>query len=56
MIKIKPEDMPDLEALKAQIDENLKKAYQRVLTEEVPDKFLTLLDQLRAKEDAEALK
>ena len=50
MTDTKPETAPNLAALRAQIDENLKTAYQRVLTEDVPDRFLSLLDQLRAKE------
>ncbi len=33
-----------------QIDENLKRVYQDVLTEAVPDRFLDLLAQLRATE------
>ena len=37
-------------AIKAQIDENLKRAYNETLTEDVPDRFKDLLDQLRAKE------
>lgn len=37
-------------AIKAQIDENLKRVYQEVLTEEVPDRFKDLLAQLKAKE------
>ncbi|MFE3837132.1 NepR family anti-sigma factor [Pseudogemmobacter sonorensis] len=37
-------------AIKAQIDENLRRAYEEVLTEEVPDRFKDLLAQLRAKD------
>ena len=37
-------------ALRAQIDENLKKVYEAALTEEVPDRFKDLLAQLKAKE------
>jgi len=33
-----------------QIDENLKRVYEDVLTEAVPDRFLDLLAQLRATE------
>jgi len=40
----------DTSGLKAQIDENLKRVYQEVLREEVPDKFKDLLEQLRKKE------
>ena len=35
------------EALKAQIDENLRRAYDAVLTEEVPDRFRDLLARLQ---------
>ena len=35
--------------LKAQIDENLKRIFDEVLKEEVPDRFKLLLDQLRQK-------
>lgn len=38
-------------ALKAQIDENLRRVYKEALTEEVPDKFKELLDRLKAAED-----
>lgn len=37
-------------AVTREIDENLKRVYQEALTEEVPDKFIQLLAQLRAKE------
>ena len=40
----------DSEALRAQIDENLKKVYQQALEEQVPDRFRDLLEQLRQKE------
>ena len=40
-------------ALKAQIDENLKRVYDAALTEEVPDRFKDLLAQLRAKGEAQ---
>ena len=35
--------------LKAQIDENLKRIYDETLKEEVPDRFKSLLAQLRDK-------
>ena len=42
------------------IDDNLKRVYQDMISEDVPDRFLNLLDQLKAqdsniasKEDAE---
>jgi hypothetical protein len=38
-------------AIKAQIDENLKKVYQSALEEEVPDRFKQLLAQLAQKDD-----
>jgi hypothetical protein len=36
--------------LVAQIDENLKRVYQSNLTDDVPDRFKQLLEQLKAKE------
>ncbi len=33
--------------LEWQIDENLRKVYQRTVEEDVPDKFLDLLKQLK---------
>ena len=36
--------------LEALIDENLRKAYQDALDQQVPDRFKELLDQLRKKE------
>ncbi|MGA0540942.1 NepR family anti-sigma factor [Neotabrizicola sp. VNH66] len=41
-------------AIRTQIDENLKRVYQEVLTEEVPDRFKDLLDQLKARESGDA--
>lgn len=32
------------------IDENLRRVYQDALEEDIPDRFLTLLEQLRAQE------
>lgn len=40
--------------LDAQIDENLKKAYQDVVNEQVPDRLTQLLEQLKAQEGAAA--
>ncbi|WBU60036.1 NepR family anti-sigma factor [Paracoccus albus] len=37
-------------ALEKQIDENLKRVYQEDAKEEVPDRFLDLLKQLREQE------
>lgn len=34
-----------------QIDDNLKRVYQQAATEPLPDKFLSLLAQLKAKEE-----
>lgn len=34
-----------------QIDENLKRVFDKTLLEEVPDKFLDLIAQLKAKEN-----
>lgn len=36
--------------LEQQIDENLRKVYQRTLNEEVPDRLLTLLQQLKEQD------
>ena len=37
-------------ALEKQIDENLKRVYQEDVKDEVPDRFLALLQQLRDQE------
>lgn len=37
------------EALRRDIDENLKRVYQATLEEEVPDRFKQLLAQLKAQ-------
>ena len=37
-------------AIKAQIDENLRHAYQSVLKEDVPDRFKELLERLQSQE------
>lgn len=37
-------------ALEKQIDENLKRVYQQDETEEVPERFLALLQKLREQE------
>jgi hypothetical protein len=45
---------PDPEALKAQIDQNLRRVYKEVLDQEIPDRFRDLLEELRRKtEDKE---
>ena len=37
----------DREKLHAEIDANLRKAYQQTLNEELPKRFLDLIDKLR---------
>ena len=37
-------------ALEKQIDENLRRVYELDASQEVPDRFLSLLDQLRKQE------
>ena len=37
--------------LRSQIDENLKLIYDQTLKEEVPDRFLKLLEQLRDQDN-----
>ncbi|MDO5529628.1 MAG: NepR family anti-sigma factor [Paracoccus sp. (in: a-proteobacteria)] len=37
-------------ALEKQIDENLRRVYQRETEQEVPDRFLDLLQKLREQE------
>lgn len=37
-------------ALEKQIDENLRRVYEQDASQEVPDRFLALLDQLRKQE------
>lgn len=50
MKPMKAGDPASRSALRAQIDDNLRKVYQAALTEEVPDRFKELLNQLKAKE------
>lgn len=38
------------EAVEKQIDENLRRVYEQDVTEQIPDRFLDLLKQLREKE------
>jgi hypothetical protein len=40
----------DKSAARAQIDENLKRVYNELLSEEVPDRFKALLQQLKSKD------
>ncbi len=49
-------DKRDRQALKATIEENLRKVYQEVLAEEVPDRFKQLLEQLREQAKPERQK
>ncbi|MCB5409928.1 NepR family anti-sigma factor [Pseudogemmobacter faecipullorum] len=44
---IQPGSSRNRETVKAQIDENLRRAYDAVLTEEVPDRFKDLLARLQ---------
>ncbi|MDQ2067816.1 NepR family anti-sigma factor [Xinfangfangia sp. CPCC 101601] len=39
-------------AIRAQIDENLKRVYARTASEELPDRFKDLLAQLKAKDSS----
>jgi hypothetical protein len=45
-------DGPDRRAIRAQIDENLKRVYAATLNEELPDRFRELLAQLKARDSA----
>ena len=50
MSKLEPMgDKRDRQALKQTIEDNLRKVYQDLLAEAVPDRFTALLDQLRAQ-------
>lgn len=42
-------DAPNRQAIRAQIDENLKRVYAATLNEELPDRFRDLLEQLKSK-------
>lgn len=42
-------DAPNRQAIRAQIDENLKRVYTATLNEELPDRFRDLLEQLKSK-------
>ncbi|MBL8561057.1 MAG: hypothetical protein JNN06_02150 [Gemmobacter sp.] len=41
------DDTPKRQAIRAQIDENLKRVYAQALSEELPDRFKDLLAQLK---------
>ena len=43
-------DPPKRQAIRDQIDENLKRVYAAALDQELPDRFRDLLAQLKAKE------
>ncbi|GGE23465.1 hypothetical protein SAMN05421774_107144 [Gemmobacter megaterium] len=45
-----PGNGPKSPAIKAQIDENLRRVYHEALSDAVPDRFTELLAQLKAKE------
>lgn len=46
----KDEDAPKRQAIREQIDENLKRVYTATLNEELPDRFRDLLAQLKGTE------
>lgn len=50
MTKDRHEVGPDRRAIRAQIDENLKRVYTAALNEELPDRFRDLLAQLKARD------
>lgn len=41
---------PLKQQVEREIDENLRRVYQRMLDQEVPDRFVALLDQLKDQE------
>lgn len=53
MTKAKDEDTPKRQAIRDQIDENLKRVYTATLNEELPDRFRDLLAQLKGKDSAQ---
>lgn len=48
MLSGKPVRAAERSAIRTQIDENLRRVYDEVLTEEVPDRFLELLAKLNS--------
>jgi hypothetical protein len=50
MTREKDDDAARRQAMRAQIDENLKRVYTSALNEELPDRFRDLLAQLKSKE------
>lgn len=51
MLPGKPVSVSARSAVKNQIDENLKRVYDEVLTEAVPDRFKDLLAKLQSREE-----
>lgn len=49
MKKDKDEESPKRQAIREQIDENLRKVYSATLNEELPDRFRDLLEQLKSQ-------
>jgi hypothetical protein len=49
MKKEKDQDAPKRQAIREQIDENLKRVYTATLNEELPDRLRELLEQLKSK-------
>ena len=41
---------PEKERVEHEIDENLRRVYQRMLDQDIPDRFLDLLNQLKDQE------
>lgn len=50
MTKNSDEGPQSRQAIRAQIDENLKRVYNSALNEELPDRFRDLLEQLKARD------
>lgn len=43
-------DERKIAAIEKQIDENLRRVYEQETTQQIPDRFLQLLDKLREQE------
>jgi hypothetical protein len=50
MKKEKDQDSPKRQAIREQINENLKRVYTATLDEDLPDRFRDLLAQLKGQE------
>lgn len=50
MKKEKEQDSPKRQAIREQINENLKRVYTATLDEELPDRFRDLLAELKGKD------